>query len=368
LVKVVEHLREQIIALGGEIRFEQRVVDIELDSVSAGRQLRGITVLNLSDGQTYQLRADQIIMALGHSARDTFAMLHDREVALEAKAFSVGFRIEHPQSVIDRALWGRHAGNPILGAAAYKLVHHATNGRAVYSFCMCPGGTVVAATSEPGRVVTNGMSQYSRNERNANAGLVVGIEPSDFAQDIDTFVAAFGPEAGAVYAQQSVVLKARQAQAVHPLAGVNLQRQLESKAFELGGSNYQAPGQLVGEFIQGTPSSSFGAVLPSYKPGVKLGDLHPALPDYAIAALREAIPIFGKKIRGFDMADAVLTGVETRTSSPLRIPRGADFQSINTAGLYPGGEGAGYAGGILSAAVDGIKLAEAVAARLTPSS
>jgi uncharacterized FAD-dependent dehydrogenase len=365
LVKVVEHLREQIIAMGGEIRFEQRVIDIELDSASTGRQLRGLSVLNLSDGQTYQLRADQVIMALGHSARDTFAMLHDREVALEAKAFSVGFRIEHPQSVIDRALWGRHAGNPILGAAAYKLVHHAHNGRAVYSFCMCPGGTVVAATSEPGRVVTNGMSQYSRNERNANAGLVVGIEPSDFAQDLDTFVAAFGPDAGAVYAQQAAALKAHQAQAVHPLAGINLQRQLESKAYELGGRNYQAPGQLVGEFIQGTPSSSFGAVLPSYQPGVKLGDLHPALPDYAISALREAIPIFGKKIRGFDMADAVLTGVETRTSSPLRIPRGADFQSVNTAGLYPGGEGAGYAGGILSAAVDGIKLAEAVAGCLT---
>jgi uncharacterized FAD-dependent dehydrogenase len=288
-------------------------------------------------------------------------MLHERGVALEAKAFSVGFRVEHPQSVIDRALWGRHAGNPLLGAAAYKLVHHASNGRAVYSFCMCPGGTVVAATSELGRVVTNGMSQYSRNERNANAGLVVGIEPIDYAQDAAAFIEAFGPAAGASYAQETLELRANHVQAVHPLAGINLQRELESKAFVLGGSNYQAPGQLVGEFIQGVASSSFGTVQPSYKPGVKLGDLHGALPDYAIAALREALPVFGKKIRGFDMPDAVLTGVETRTSSPLRIPRGDDLQSINTRGLYPGGEGAGYAGGILSAAVDGIKLAEAVA-------
>jgi uncharacterized FAD-dependent dehydrogenase len=363
LVKVVEHLREQIIALGGEIRFEQRVIDIVFEASSPGRQLRGLTVLNLADGQSYQMPADQVVMALGHSARDTFAMLHERGVALEAKAFSVGFRVEHPQSVIDRALWGRHAGNLLLGAAAYKLVHHASNGRAVYSFCMCPGGTVVAATSEPGRVVTNGMSQYSRNERNANAGLVVGIEPLDYMGDAPAFIEAFGPIAGARYAQEALVLRTGHAQTVHPLAGINLQRQLESKAFVLGGSNYQAPGQLVGEFIQGKASSSFGAVQPSYKPGVKLGDLQAALPDYAIAALREALPVFGKKIRGFDMPDAVLTGVETRTSSPLRIPRGEDFQSVNTIGLYPGGEGAGYAGGILSAAVDGIKLAEAVARR-----
>jgi uncharacterized FAD-dependent dehydrogenase len=361
LVKVVENLREQIMALGGEIRFEQRVIDIELEALPQGQQLRGVTVLNLADQQTYQLPADQVVMALGHSARDTFAMLHERGVALEAKAFSVGFRVEHPQSVIDRALWGRHAGNPLLGAAAYKLVHHASNGRAVYSFCMCPGGTVVAATSEPGRVVTNGMSQYSRNERNANAGLVVGIEPLDYMQDAAAFIEAFGPVSGARYAQEALALSASHLKPVHPLAGINLQRQLESKAFVLGGSNYQAPGQLVGEFIQGKVSSGFGTVQPSYKPGVKLGDLHAALPDYAISALREALPAFGKKIRGFDMPDAVLTGVETRTSSPLRIPRREDFQSINTLGLYPGGEGAGYAGGILSAAVDGIRLAEAVA-------
>jgi len=364
-VKVVEHLREQIIALGGEIRFEQRVTGIELETSAQGRQVHGMTVLKLDDGQSYEIRADQVIMALGHSARDTFAMLHERGVTLEAKAFSVGFRIEHPQSVIDRALWGRHAGNPILGAAAYKLVHHAGNGRAVYSFCMCPGGTVVAATSEPGRVVTNGMSQYSRNERNANAGLVVGVDPSDFAQDVGAFIDAFGPVTGAVYAQESLALRANQAQAVHPLAGINLQRRLESNAFVLGGSDYQAPGQLVADFIHGKVSSTFGAVLPSYKPGVKLGDLHTALPDFAIAALREALPIFSKKIKGFDMPDAVLTGVETRTSSPLRIPRNEAFQSVNTKGLYPGGEGAGYAGGILSAAIDGIKLAEAVATDMT---
>jgi len=366
LVRVVENLREQIVALGGEIRFEQRVTDILVDDTGGGRQLRGLTVQNQADGQTYELRAEHVVMALGHSARDTFAMLHERGVAVEAKAFSVGFRIEHPQSVIDRARWGRHAGHPSLGAADYKLVHHASNGRAVYSFCMCPGGTVVAATSEVGRVVTNGMSQYSRNERNANAGLVVGIEPADYQQDAPAFIEAFGPVAGTRYAQEAMELRAIQTQAVHPLAGINLQRQLEAQAFVLGGSNYQAPGQLVGEFIQGQTSSSLGTVLPSYQPGVKLGDLHSSLPDYAIAALREALPAFGKKIKGFDMPDAVLTGVETRTSSPLRLPRGDNFQSINTAGLYPGGEGAGYAGGILSAGVDGIKLAEALAQAYQP--
>ncbi|MDD2923552.1 FAD-dependent protein [Rhodoferax sp.] len=366
LVKVVENLREQIIALGGDIRFQHKVVDIEVPASSDRRQLRGLSVLNQATGQTETLRADQVILALGHSARDTFAMLHERGVAVQAKPFSVGFRVEHPQSVIDRALWGRHAGNPILGAAAYKLVHHASNGRSVYSFCMCPGGTVVAATSEPGRVVTNGMSQYSRNERNANAGLVVGIEPSDYPQDDHAFVHAFGESAGARYAEEARRLQDGAPDACHPLAGINLQRQLESNAYLLGGSNYEAPGQLVGEFIAGRASSSFGSVLPSYRPGVRLGDLHPSLPGYAIAALREALPAFGKKIRGFDMPDAVLTGVETRTSSPLRIPRGDDFQSLNTDGLYPGGEGAGYAGGILSAAVDGIKLAEAVARRLSP--
>jgi len=365
LVKVVENLRERIIALGGEIRFEQRVMDVEVDTSNGQRQLRGLSVLDQASGQTYDLRADQVILALGHSARDTFAMLHGRGVATQAKPFSVGFRIEHPQSLIDRALWGRHAGNPVLGAAAYKLVHHAQNGRAVYSFCMCPGGTVVAATSEPGRVVTNGMSQYSRAERNANAGLVVGIEPIDYPQDSAAFIASFEAVTGEKYAQEALELRANDPQAVHPLSGINLQRQLEANAYVLGGSTYEAPGQLVGDFIRGEASSQFGSVLPSYKPGVKLGDLHGALPDYAITALREALPVFGKKIKGFDLPDAVLTGVETRTSSPLRMPRGEDFQSINTAGLYPGGEGAGYAGGILSAAVDGIKLAEALARQVT---
>ena len=365
LVKVVENLRAQIIALGGEIRFEQRVTDVQVENSPHGRQVRGLTVLDQSSGQSYGLRADQVVMALGHSARDTFAMLFDRGVTVDAKPFSIGFRIEHPQSVIDRARWGRHAGHPNLGAADYKLVHHASNGRAVYSFCMCPGGTVVAATSEPGRVVTNGMSQYSRNERNANAGMVVGIEPADFCQDAAAFVHAFGHTAGERYFEESQRIKAVNPAATHPLAGINLQRQLESSAYVLGGSNYEAPGQLVGEFIRGEASTTLGSVLPSYKPGVKLGDLHQALPDYAIAALREALPAFGQKIKGFDMPDAVLTGVETRTSSPLRMPRGDDFQSVNTTGLYPAGEGAGYAGGILSAGVDGIKVAEAVALGLS---
>ena len=329
LVKVVEHLREQIIALGGEIRFQQRVTDVQID----GGHIRGLTVLNQASGESYDLPADHVVLALGHSARDTFQMLFDRGVYAEAKPFSIGFRIEHPQGVIDRVRWGRHAGHPLLGAADYKLVHHANNGRAVYSFCMCPGGTVVAATSEVGRVVTNGMSQYSRNERNANAGIVVGITPEDFP----------GGAAG------------------HPLAGIELQRQLESHAYVLGGSNYQAPGQLVGDFIAARASSQLGSVEPSYQPGVLLGDLSSALPAYAITAIREALPVFGRKIKGFDMADAVLTGVETRTSSPIKMTRGDDFQSLNVRGLFPAGEGASYAGGILSAGVDGIKVAEAVA-------
>ena len=335
LVKVVENLRRQIIGLGGEIRFQQRVADVLIEEGPQGRQLRGLTVLNQASGESYELRADQVVMALGHSSRDTFAMLHERGVAMEAKPFSIGFRVEHPQSVIDRARWGRHAGNPKLGAADYKLVHHASNGRSVYSFCMCPGGTVVAATSEIGHVVTNGMSQYSRNERNANAGIVVGIDPSDYP------VTDGVPQ--------------------HPLAGIVLQRQLESQAYVLGGSNYDAPGQLVGDFIAARASTQLGGVEPSYKPGVLLGDLRAALPDYAISALREALPAFGRKLKGFDMPDAVLTGVETRTSSPLKMPRGEDFQSSNTRGLYPAGEGASYAGGILSAGVDGIKVAEALA-------
>ena len=325
LVKVVEHMREQIIALGGEVRFEQRVSDVLIED----GHIRGLTVQNLNDNTQYDMHADHVVLALGHSSRDTVAMLHARGVTMEAKPFSIGFRIEHPQGVIDRARLGQHAGHPLLGAADYKLVHHASNGRSVYSFCMCPGGTVVAATSEAGRVVTNGMSQYSRNERNANAGIVVGITPADYPGNA--------------------------------LAGFEFQRTLESHAYTMGGSNYQAPGQLVGDFVAGKASTQLGSVEPSYKPGVLLGDLHSALPAYAIAAMREALPVFGKKIRGFDMHDAVLTGVETRTSSPVKITRGDDFQSLNIRGLYPAGEGASYAGGILSAGVDGIEVAEAVA-------
>ncbi|NDA17199.1 MAG: NAD(P)/FAD-dependent oxidoreductase [Burkholderiaceae bacterium] len=320
LVGMVEKIRQEIINLGGEVRFGQKVIGFDIDN----HVLQG---LHMESGE--YLRADHVVLALGHSARDTFEKLLDAGVYMEAKPFSVGFRIEHPQSLIDRARLGPHAGHPLIGAADYKLVHHAKNGRSVYSFCMCPGGTVVAATSEPNRVVTNGMSQYSRNERNANAGIVVGIDPSDYPGG--------------------------------PLAGIAFQRELESRAFILGGSNYQAPGQLVGDFLQGKPSTEFGGVVPSYKPGVHLTDLATSLPGYAIEAIREAIPAFEKKIKGFAMPDAVLTGVETRTSSPLQIKRGPDYQSINTKGLYPAGEGAGYAGGIMSAGIDGIKVAEAIA-------
>ena len=326
LTGVVSTMREEIIALGGEVRFESKVVDIEIDE---GR-VHGVT---LASGEF--IPAKQVVLALGHSSRDSFRMLHRRGVFMEPKPFAIGFRIEHPQSTIDRARLGRYAGHPALGAADYKLVHHASNGRSVYSFCMCPGGTVVAATSETGRVVTNGMSQYSRNERNANAGIVVGINPE---QD---------------YPGGS-------------LAGVELQERLESQAFELGGRNYCAPGQLVGDFIRNVPSRELGAIKPSYKPGVTLGDLSLALPSYAIDAIREALPAFAKQITGFDRDDAVLTGIESRTSSPLRITRDAkSLQSLNVKGLYPCGEGAGYAGGILSAGVDGIKVAEAVIAEIT---
>jgi len=320
LVGMVEKIRQEIIDLGGEICFSQKVIGFDIKN----EQITGVKIEGHPD-----LPASHVVLALGHSARDTFKALHDAGVFMEAKPFSVGFRIEHPQSLIDKARLGPHAGNELIGAADYKLVHHAKNGRSVYSFCMCPGGTVVAATSEPNRVVTNGMSQYSRNERNANAGIVVGITPDDYPGG--------------------------------PLAGIEFQRQIESKAFELGGRTYEAPGQLVGDFIEGKPSTEFGSVIPSYKPGVHLTDLAQALPSYAIEAIREALPAFEKQIKGFSMKDAVLTGVETRTSSPLRITRGPNFQSLNIKGLYPAGEGAGYAGGILSAGVDGIKVAEAVA-------
>jgi uncharacterized FAD-dependent dehydrogenase len=362
LVKVVEGLREEIIRLGGDVRFEQRVVDIDYeDTGPSTRAIRSLRIHNQATDETYTLPAHHVVIALGHSARDTFTMLHRHAVAMEAKPFSVGVRIEHPQGVIDRARWGQHAGHALLGAADYKLVHHADNGRAVYSFCMCPGGTVVAATSEAGRVVTNGMSQYSRAERNANAGIVVGIDPSDYPSDPAAFEAELGQELGNVVRHTTHDAPG----GYHPLAGLVLQRQLEAHAYTLGGSSYEAPAQLVGDFVADRASTELGSVAPSYKPGVKMVSLNSALPHYAITAMREALPVFGQKIKGFDMHDAVMTGVETRTSSPLRIAREDDtLQSPTLFGLYPAGEGAGYAGGILSAGVDGIKVGEAVARQL----
>ncbi|WP_298815305.1 NAD(P)/FAD-dependent oxidoreductase [uncultured Sphingomonas sp.] len=326
LVTMVESMRAKIEELGGEYRFSTRVDGLHIERDADGeRRVRG---LHLADGS--YLEASHVVMAIGHSARDTFEMLHAAGVHAEAKPFSIGVRIEHPQSWIDRARFGHDAGNPILGAAEYHISHHCSNGRTVYSFCMCPGGTVVAATSEEGRVATNGMSQYSRNERNANSGFVVAIDPArDFPGD--------------------------------PLAGIALQRRLEEQAFVAGGSNYHAPAQRVGDFLAGRASTALGSVVPSYKPGVTPTDLAQCLPDFAVAAMREAIPAFGRQIKGYDHPDVVMTGVETRTSSPVRFARGEDMQSLNTAGLFPAGEGAGYAGGILSAGVDGIKVAEAVA-------
>ena len=329
LVSMVERMRHEIESLGGEIRFQSRVTGLHIEN----GHVRGVTLAN---GE--QLAADHVVLALGHSARDTFEMLHANGVFLEAKPFAVGFRIEHPQSLIDKARLGPNAGNPLLGAADYKLVYHASNGRSVYSFCMCPGGQVVAATSEQNCVVTNGMSQYSRAERNANAGIVVNVSPEDFPGD-----------------------------RTNPLSGIAFQRQLETRAFELGGCTYEAPGQRVEDFLAGRPSTHLGTVIPSYQPGVHLTDLSPSLPGFAIDAIREAIPAFERQIRGFALPDAVLTGVETRTSSPLRITRGDDLQSVNVKGLYPAGEGAGYAGGILSAGIDGIRIAEAVATQITGS-
>ena len=328
LVSMIEHMREKIIAMGGEIRFQQQVTDILLHERNGERAIKGVV---LQTGET--IETDHVVMALGHSSRDTFEMLHARQVFMEPKPFSIGVRIEHPQSIIDCARFGKSAGHPILGAADYKLAHHASNGRSVYSFCMCPGGTVVAAASEQGRLVTNGMSQYSRKERNANSGIVVGVSPEDFPGDYRT----------------------------NPLAGIAFQRHWEEQAYLAGGSSWFAPAQLVGDFLKNQPSTALGAVIPSYKPGVTPTNLNLCLPEYAATAMREALQVFGRQIEGYSMDDAVMTGVETRTSSPLRITRGADFQSLNVKGLYPAGEGAGYAGGILSAAIDGIKVAEAVA-------
>ncbi|MFS0772276.1 NAD(P)/FAD-dependent oxidoreductase [Sphingomonas sp. 1P08PE] len=326
LVTMVESMRASIEELGGEYRFSTRVDGLDVTTDSAGeRRIRG---LHLHDGG--YLPATHVVMAIGHSARDTFSMLHEAGVHVEAKPFSLGVRIEHPQGWIDRARFGPNAGHPALGSAEYHISHHCRNGRTVYSFCMCPGGTVVAATSEEGRVATNGMSQYSRNERNANSGFVVAIDPArDFPGD--------------------------------PLAGIALQRHWEERAFVAGGSCYKAPAQRLGDFMAARPSTTLGSIVPSYKPGVTPTDLALCLPDYAVAAMREALPVFGRQIPGYDHPDVVMTGVETRTSSPVRFTRDARFQSLNTRGLFPAGEGAGYAGGILSAAVDGIKVAEAVA-------
>ena len=324
LVTMVESMRAKIEALGGEYRFGARVTDIDVATSSTGSRV--VRAVRLADGS--EIATSHVVLAVGHSARDTFALLNKRGVYLEPKPFSIGVRIEHPQSVIDTCRFGTFAGNEILGAADYKIVHHSKTGRSVYSFCMCPGGTVVAATSEPGRVVTNGMSQYSRRERNANAGIVVGITPADYPGDA--------------------------------MAGIAFQRHWEERAFVAGGSNYFAPGQRVGDFLAGRASTSLGPVVPSYKPGVTPTDLSLCLPDYVTSAIREALPAFERQLRGFSMADAIMTGVETRTSSPLRIKRDDTLQSLNTLGLYPAGEGAGYAGGILSAGVDGIRVAEAI--------
>jgi hypothetical protein len=327
LVGVVEKMRQEIIELGGEVHFSKKVIGFDIETQQSTKQLKGLRL----EGGEY-IDAKHVILAVGHSARDTFQILYESGVYMEAKPFSIGFRIEHPQSLIDKARLGPHAGNPLIGAADYRLVHHAKNGRSVYTFCMCPGGSVVAASSELNCVVTNGMSQYSRNERNANAGIVVGINPKDYPGN--------------------------------PLAGIYFQRQLESRAFELGGSTYEAPGQLVGDFLLGKTSTSFGSVIPSYKPGVHPSNLVSSLPFFAIEAIQEALPEFDKKISGFAMYESVLTGVETRTSSPLQIKRGPNYQSVNITGLYPAGEGAGYAGGIMSAGIDGIRVAEAIAAAL----
>ena len=339
LATVVRGLRARIEALGGHVRFNSRVETLELDPVS--RQVLGV---RLTDGE--RIAASHVVLAVGHSARDTFARLYGQGVAMQPKPFAIGLRVEHPQGLIDQARYGSAAGHPRLGAAEYKLVHHCQgdglDGRDVYSFCMCPGGLVVGATSEPGRVVTNGMSQHSRNERNANSGIVVNVT----LDDLEPYGEAPGD----------------------PLAGVVFQRHWEARAFAAGGGNFQAPAQFVGDFLAGRPSADprRDAVAPSYQPGVSYGSLESCLPPFVLAALREALPQFERRIPGFAGDEALLTGVETRTSSPVRIPRNNEtLECVNTPGLYPGGEGAGYAGGILSAAIDGIKLAEQVALSVT---
>jgi uncharacterized FAD-dependent dehydrogenase len=344
LATVVRGLRAKIEGLGGEVRFACRVDGLIL-AADGSRQVRGV---RLADGTS--LAASHVVLAVGHSARDTFHWLEEQGVTLERKAFAVGLRIEHPQGLIDRARWGEQAGHPRLGSAEYKLVHHTANGRDVYSFCMCPGGWVVAATSEEGCVATNGMSQHSRRERNANSGLVVNITTRD--------VEPWGRWPG------------------DPLAGVAFQRHWEHQAFRAGGGTYRAPAQTLADFLSSPPGSDRsgnteairgeGSVKGSYRPGLAMTSLEGCLPDYVMAALREALPHFATCLPGYLLDDALLTGVETRTSSPLRICRHSEnLQSENTPGLYPAGEGAGYAGGILSAAIDGLKVAEALALALS---
>ncbi len=339
LATVVRGLRKRIEDLGGEIRFEALMDEVVLESsceeseTSKPFQLVGI---KLADGSF--IRTSHLIVALGHSARDSFVMLEKVGVQLEQKLFSIGFRIEHPQLGIDQDRWGPMVGHPALGHAEYKLVHHASNGRCVYSFCMCPGGLVVASTSENNCVVTNGMSQHSRNERNANSALVVNLIKNDLTQ-YERFES-------------------------DPLAGIAFQRSLEEKAFRLGGGDYFAPAQRLEDFVARKASISLGAVKPSYLPGIRLCDLNDSLPYPFIEAIRESLPCFAKQLPSFYNPDAVLTAVETRTSSPLRIARDYLFESVNTRGLFPAGEGAGYAGGILSAGIDGIRVAESVARML----
>ena len=327
LAGVVRAMREHILSLGGEVHFGARMTQLI-------RENGALRAIHYEDAQgEHELPASRVILAIGHSARDTFAMLHERGFTLLQKPFSIGARIEHPQALINRAQYGDFAGHPRLGAADYKLALHLPSGRSVYTFCMCPGGTVVAAASEPDSVVTNGMSCFARDAENANSALLVGVEPSDFGSD-------------------------------HPLAGMFLQREIERRAFELGGHTGRAPCQLAGDLLAGRASSSLGSVTPSYRPGVVPGDLRELLPGFITDAMREALPLLGRKLRGFDLPDAVLTGPETRSSSPVRIPRGETLESVDAVGLYPCGEGAGYAGGITSAAVDGVRCAEAVLSSL----
>ena len=322
LRETVKTLRQEIISHGGEIRFRSRVTDFLIES----GQLTGLVI---NDQESLDCRV--ALLGIGHSARDTFATLYERGVTMTPKAFSIGVRIEHPQGLIDHAQYGSAAGTAGLGAADYKLSYHSPNGRSAYTFCMCPGGYVVAAASEANGVVTNGMSEHRRDGQNANAALLVGVQPEDFGGD-------------------------------HPLAGVAFQRQWEGRAFALGGQNYHAPAQLVGDFLADRPSTRWGSVTPTYTPGLCLTQLKDCLPDYVVATIKEALLHFDKKIKGFAMADSIMTGVETRSSSPVRINRNDDHLA-NISGLYPMGEGAGYAGGIMSSAVDGVKTAEKIIQR-----